>query len=90
MFTEIYKKRKSDIFQSLGKNKSYAISDSFKDYLFDKNTMKKMNQDLKNIYDKYGSRNFCQPPKNRGSSYKTQKSRIHRGKNKQYHKQWEK
>ena len=52
MFTEIQRKRKSDICQSLGKNfKPYAKSDSSEDYLFDEKTMKRMNQDLKTIRD---------------------------------------
>ena len=50
MFTEIQRKRKSDIGQSLGKKfKPYAKSDSSEDYLFDEKTMKRMNQDLKTI-----------------------------------------
>ena len=84
MFTEIQRKRKSDICQSLGKNfKPYAKSDSSEDYLFDEKTMKRMNQDLKTIQDIYRSRNFYQPSKNWGGSYKTQKSRSHRGKGNQ-------
>ena len=85
MFTEIQRKRKSDICQSLGKKfKPYAKSDSSKDYLLDEKTMKRMNQDLKTIHDKSRRRNFYQPSKNWGGSYKTQKSRSHRGKSKQY------
>ena len=62
MFTEIQRKRKSDICQSLGKNfKPYAKSDSSEDYLFDEKTMKRMNQDLKTIQDRYRSRKFYQP-----------------------------
>ena len=50
MFTEIQRKRKSDICQSLGKNfKPYAKSDSSEDYLFDEKTMERMNQDLNTI-----------------------------------------
>ena len=88
MFTEIQRKRKSDICQSLGKNfKPYAKSDSSQDYLFDEKTMKRMNQDLKTIQDRYRSRNFYQPSKNLGGSYKIQKSRSHRGKSNQYYNQ---
>ena len=51
MFTEIQRKRKSDICQCLGKNfEPYAKSDSSEDYLFDKKTMKRMNQDIKIIH----------------------------------------
>ena len=86
MFTEI--QRKSDICQSLGKNfKPYAKSDSSEDYLFDEKTMKRMNQDLKTIQDRYRSRNFYQSSKNWGGSYKTQKSPRHRGKSNQYYNQ---
>ena len=80
MFTEIQRKRKSLICQSLGKNfKPYAKSDSSKDYLFDEKTIKikinlKINQDLKTIHDKSRSRNFYQHSKIWGSCYKTQKS----------------
>ena len=51
MFTEIQRKRKSNICQSLGKNfnKPYAKSDSSEDYLFDEKTMERMNQDLNTI-----------------------------------------
>ena len=88
MFTEIKRKRKSDIYQSLGKNlKPYAKSDSSQDYLFDEKTMKRMNQDLKNIQDRYRSRNFYQLSKNWGGSYTTQKSGSHRGKSNQYYNQ---
>ena len=81
MFTEI--QRKSDICQSLGKKfKPYAKSDSSKDYLFDEKTKKRMNQDLKTIQDRYRSKTFYQSSKNWGGSYKTQKSRSHRGKSK--------
>ena len=52
MFTEIQRKRKRDICQSLGKSfKPYAKSDSSEDYLFDEKTMKRTNQDLKTIRD---------------------------------------
>ena len=62
IITEIQRKRKSEICQSLGKNfKLYAKSDSSKDYLFDEKTMKRMNQDLKTIQDRYRSRKFYQP-----------------------------
>ena len=88
MFTEIQRKRKRDICQSLGKNfKPSVKSDSSKDYLLDEKTMKRMNQDLKTIHDKLRRRNFYQPSKNWGGSYKTQKSRSHRGKSNQYHNQ---
>ena len=88
MFTEIQRKRKSDICQSLGKNfKPYAKSDSSEDYLFDEKTMKRRNQDLKTIQDRYKSRNFYQSSKNWGGSYKTQKSPRHRGKSNQYYNQ---
>ena len=61
IITEIQRKRKSEICQSLGKNfKLYAKSDSSKDYLFDEKTMKRMNQDLKTIQDRYRSRKFYQ------------------------------
>ena len=59
MITEIQRKRKSDICQFLGKNfKTYAKSYSSEDYLFDEKTMKRMNQDLKTVHDKYRRRNF--------------------------------
>ena len=85
MFTEIQRKRNRDICQSLGKSfKPYAKSDSSEDYLFHEKTMKRINQDLKTIRDRYKYRNFYQPSKNWGGSYKTQKSRGHRGKSNQY------
>ena len=52
--------------------------------------MKRKNQDLKIIQDKYKSRNFYQPSKNWGGSYKTQKNRSHRGKSNQYCNEWKK
>ena len=62
MLTEIQRKRKSDICQSLGKNfKPYAQSNSSEDYLFDEKTIKRVNHDLKTIHDKYRNRNFYQP-----------------------------
>ena len=88
MFTKIQRKRKSNICQSLGKKfKPYAKSDSSEDCLFDEKTMKRINQDLKTIQDKYRSRNFYQPPKNWGGSCKTQKSQSHRGNSNQYYNQ---
>ena len=64
MFTEIQRKRKSKVYQSLGKNfKTYAKSDSSEDYLLDEKTTKRMNQDLKTIHDKSRSRNFYQSSK---------------------------
>ena len=76
MLTEIQRKRKCDICESLGKSfKPYAKSDSSKDYLFDEKTMKKMNKDLETTHDKYRSKNFYQPSENWGGSYLTQKSR---------------
>ena len=85
MFTEIQRKRNRDICQSLGKSfKPYAKSDSSEDYLFHEKTMKRINQDLKTIRDRYKYRNFYQPSKNWGGSYKTQKSRGHRGKSNQH------
>ena len=91
MFTEIQRKRKSDICQSLGKNfKPYAKSDSSQDYLFDEKTMKRMNQDLKTIQDRYRSRNSYQPSKNWGNSYKIQKSQSHGGNSNQYYNQQKK
>ena len=62
MFTEIQRKRKSDVCQSLGKTfKPCAQSDSYQDYLFDEKTMKRMNQDVKTNHDKSRSSNFYQP-----------------------------
>ena len=88
MFTEIQRKRKSDIYQPLGKNfKPYAKSDLSEDYLLDEKTMKRMNQGLKTIHDKSRSRNIYQPSKNWGGSYKTQKSWSYRGKSNQYYNQ---
>ena len=88
MFNEIQRKRKSDTCQSLGKKfKPYAKSDSSEDYLFDEKTMKRRNQDLKTIQDRYRSRHFYQSSKNWGGSYKTQKNPHHRGKSNQYYNQ---
>ena len=85
MFTEVQRKRKSDICKSLGKSfKPYAKSDSSKDYLFDEKTMKKMNNDLETTHDKYRSKNFYQPSENWGGSYLTQKSQSHWSKSNQY------
>ena len=45
ILTEIQRKRKSDIYQSLGeKFKLHAKYDSSEDYLFDEKTMKRMNE----------------------------------------------
>ena len=64
MFTEIQRKRKSDIYQSLGKNfKPYAKSDLSEDYLLDEKTMKRINQDLKTIHDNLGAEIFTNPQK---------------------------
>ena len=61
-FTEIQRNTKSDICQILGKNfKPYAKSDSSEDFLFDKKSTKRMNQDLKTIHDKSRSIKFYQP-----------------------------
>ena len=62
MFAEIQRKRKGDVCQSSGKKiKLYEQSVSCQDYLFDENTMKRMNQDIKTNHDKSRSRNFYQP-----------------------------
>ena len=54
MFTEIQRKRKSDICQYLKKTfETYEQSYSSEDYLFNQNTMNRMNQYLKFIHDKY-------------------------------------
>ena len=93
MFTEIQRKRKSDICQSLGeKFKLYAKYDSSEDYLFDEKTMKRMNKDLKTIHYKSRNRNFFKSskPGGGGSFYKTQKSWSHRDKSNQYYNQWRK
>ena len=77
MFTEIQRKRKSDICQSLMKTfKPYVKSESSKDFLSDVKTMTRTNQYLKIIHDKSRSKNW-------GGSYKTQRSQSHRGKNNQ-------
>ena len=90
VFTEMQRKRKSDVCQSLGKNcKPYAKSNSSEDYLFDDKTTKRMNQDLKTIHDKSRNRNFYQPSEN-WDSYKTQKSQSHRSKSIQYYNQQKK
>ena len=65
MFTEIQRKRKSNICQSLGKNfKPSAKGNPYKNYLFHEKTMKRMNQDLNTIQDRYKSKNFNQPSEN--------------------------
>ena len=62
MFAEIQRKRKGDVCQSSGKKiKLYEQSVSCQDYLFDENTMKRINQDIKTNHDKSRSRNFYQP-----------------------------
>ena len=89
MLTEIQRKRKSGVCQSLGKKfKTYAQLDSSEDYLFDEKTMKRMNQDLKTIHDRSSSRNFYQHSKNWSSSYKIKKIRSqYMRKNNQYYNQ---
>ena len=66
MFTEIQRKRKSDICQSLGKNfEPYTKKQTHSNVkiinLMKSKTMKRMNQDLKTIHDKSRRRNFYQP-----------------------------
>ena len=88
MFTEIQRNKKVKFANLQEKNfKHYAKSDSSEDYLFDEKTMKRMNQDLKTIQDRYRSRNLYQPSKNWGGSYKAQRSRSHSGKSNQYYNQ---
>ena len=88
MFTEIQRKRKSDICQYLKKTfETYEQSYSSEDYLFNQNTMNRMNQYLKFIHDKYINLNLYQPSKNWGSSYKSQRNRSqYKGKNIRFYK----
>ena len=77
MFTKIQRKRKSNICQSLGKKfKPYAKSDSSEDCLFDEKTMKRINQDLKTIQDKYRSRNFTNPQKTGAALARPRRARV--------------